>query len=142
QAWTDGRSGRPAPAHFPRLGIPHTRGPPRDGLVEIGLRAAARVPRRGRTAGRAGASSPRAYTLFDPALGFRAPVTEEMARRVAPSAMMFYRALPGARQTAGDLFRFSLSVVRGELRTILIMGAISGLLGLVAPTVMGVVIDD
>jgi NHLM bacteriocin system ABC transporter peptidase/ATP-binding protein/NHLM bacteriocin system ABC transporter ATP-binding protein len=87
-------------------------------------------------------AAPRAYTLCDPALGVRIDVTEDVARRLSPVAVMFYRTLPAARQAAGDLVRFSLPIVRRELRTILLMGAASGLLGLVAPAVTGVVIDD
>jgi ATP-binding cassette subfamily C protein len=69
-------------------------------------------------------------------------VTAAVARALAPVAVMFYRTLPAERPKAGELIRFGLPTVRGELRTLVAMGAVGGLLGLAAPWVTAVVIDD
>lgn len=82
------------------------------------------------------------YTLVDPGRKQTVPVTAEVAATLSPAGVMFYRTLPAGRLTARDLIRFSLPVIRKDLGTLLAMGLFAGLLGLVAPYIVGMVIDD
>jgi NHLM bacteriocin system ABC transporter ATP-binding protein len=70
------------------------------------------------------------------------PVTEEVARGLATSALVFYRALSPESRRASDLLRFVAPVVRGEFRTLLAAGVVAGLLGLIVPAVTAVAVDD
>ena len=83
-----------------------------------------------------------AYLLIDPLLGLRVTVTEEVARSLAATAVTFTRALPATRQTVGDLVRFAWPTVRREARAVVVLGVVTGLLGLIAPLVLAVAIDD
>ena len=82
------------------------------------------------------------YEVVDPSKGSRLRVSAEVARRLQPAGVMFYRTLPGNRPRAADLFRFCLPTIRGELKTLLIAGMISGLLGMIVPAVTAILIDD
>ena len=82
------------------------------------------------------------YVLVDPSRGSSTRVTPEVARTLSPTAVMFYRSLSGVRLSAGDLVRVGLAAIRGELKTLALMGLIGGLLGLVIPWVVGIAIDD
>src|SRR5262249_46169145 len=80
--------------------------------------------------------------LVDPARDVRVPVDGELARALQPTAVVFYRTLPPGPVTLCGLVRFALPSIRGELWTLAGMGLICGLLGLVAPIVTAVAIDD
>ena len=82
------------------------------------------------------------YLLVDPPGGLRTAVTPELARSLAPTAVMFYRGLPGEPQGAAGLLRFGLPAVGREVRTILVLGVVAGLLGLLVPVATSLVIDD
>jgi NHLM bacteriocin system ABC transporter ATP-binding protein len=82
------------------------------------------------------------YVLFDPARNTRTPVNRELARTLQPNAVVFYRTLSSGRSTLGGLVRFALPLIRGELWTLAWMGVICGLLGLAAPIVTAIAIDD
>lgn len=87
--------------------------------------------------------SPRGtYTVVDPSRGSSSELTPEVACSLSPNAVMFYRALSGARISARDLIRLGLAATRVELKTLALAGLVGGLLGLVVPWVVGVAIDD
>ena len=82
------------------------------------------------------------YEVVDPSRGIRTRVTPEGARLLRPTGVMFYRTLSGAQPKARDLFKFCEPKIRGELRTLLLMGILSGLLGMIVPAVTATVVDD
>ena len=84
----------------------------------------------------------RGYSLFEPGRRVRSAVTAEVAQGLSPTAVTFTKVLGGLRPGAFDLVRFGLPYVRREIRTVLRLGVVSGLLGLVVPVVTAVVIDD
>ncbi|MFO0953024.1 MAG: ATP-binding cassette domain-containing protein [Isosphaeraceae bacterium] len=55
---------------------------------------------------------------------------------------MFYRSLGGARASVADLTRLAVPALRNEFRTLVVMGVVCGLLGLLVPATAGVLIDD
>lgn len=82
------------------------------------------------------------YSMFDPSRGVTVPMDEAVASKLAPQAYVFYKTLPGERVTPGDLARFCYPMLRKDLRSLVVLGLVCGLLGVAAPTVLGVVIDD
>jgi NHLM bacteriocin system ABC transporter peptidase/ATP-binding protein len=87
--------------------------------------------------------SPRGeYRIVEPFEGRSRKVTPEVAQTLSPGAVMFYRCLTGARLSARDLVRTGLAAVHVELKTLITMGLAGGLIGLVAPWIVGVAIDD
>lgn len=82
------------------------------------------------------------YELFDPADGSRVTVTADVARRIAPSAHMFYRPLPDGIAGPIDLVRFSLKGRRRDLATAGVAALAVTLLAMLAPIVMAVVVND
>ena len=78
-------------------------------------------------------TSPRAYELVDPAAGTRQPAGAALAESLTGEAYMFYPPLPERPLGKGDLVRYTLARVRPELGTILAMGVVGGLLGLLVP---------
>lgn len=82
------------------------------------------------------------YTIVDPSDGTEGPLTEASARSIGASAVAFYRTLRIERPSLGELFRFALPTFRKELRIVLVLGLVAGLLGLVLPYASAVAIDD
>ena len=87
-------------------------------------------------------ASPRRYLLYDPVTRARIPVNAAVAASLEPFAWCFYRPFPARALTAEDLVRFGLNGCRGDLATMLMMGAGVGLLGMALPVVTGVVFDS
>ena len=72
----------------------------------------------------------------------RVLVTEAIAKTLDPVAYIFYRPLPDGQLTVLDLLRFT---VRGRIRdvfTVLIMGALATLVGMLVPQATAVLIDQ
>ena len=82
------------------------------------------------------------YVLEDRARGTKVRVTEKVARTLQPTAVMLYRTISEQRPGGRELVRFCLPSIRGELRTLLLMGLLSSLLGVIAPIVTATVIDE
>ena len=61
---------------------------------------------------------------------------------LSPYAYRFYRGLPGHTLTWRDLLTFSWPVIRGQLRWILVLGVVVGLLLLIPPIALGLIIDQ
>ena len=81
------------------------------------------------------------YHLYDPVSDRRLPVEEALARRIAPAAWMFYATLPDHPLKLRDLLRFSLPLVYRELRFLVLLAILGGLLGLAVPIGSGILID-
>jgi ATP-binding cassette subfamily C protein len=77
--------------------------------------------------------SPRAYEMVDPVTAARTPVDAALAETLSGDAYMLYQRLPERPVTRKDLLRLTFQDRRGELLTILLMGAAGGLLGLLVP---------
>jgi len=92
-------------------------------------------------AGRGKLSSSR-YDLYDPITDRRLPVVESLASRIAPAAWMFYPTLPDHPLKLPDLLRFSLPGVLRELRFLVLLAILGGLLGLAVPIGSGILIDQ
>jgi len=81
------------------------------------------------------------YDLYDPVTDRRLPVVEVLASRIAPVAWMFYPTLPDHPLKLPDLLRFSLPGVLRELRFLVLLAMLGGLLGLAVPIGSGILID-
>ncbi len=82
------------------------------------------------------------YDVFDPVANRRRSTLDRAVSCVAPVAWMFYRTLPDQRLKMLDLVQFSLPAVRRELRLVLLLAALAGLLGLAVPVASGVLVDQ
>ncbi|WP_165226954.1 NHLP family bacteriocin export ABC transporter peptidase/permease/ATPase subunit [Aquisphaera insulae] len=102
-------------------------------------RPVALLPGKDRGRGRFAA---RRYDLYDPATDRRGPLRQDQAERLSPDAWTFYRTLPDGRLTLRDLARFARRGVAREVRLVLAMAALGGLLGLALPVGAGVLVDQ
>jgi ATP-binding cassette subfamily C protein len=84
----------------------------------------------------------RGYVAIAPTRGVKTAVTARTAASIGPNAWSFVRVLPSHPLRFRDLARFAWPVVRRELRTIVMLGAVCGVLGLLAPYVTALVVDD
>jgi NHLM bacteriocin system ABC transporter peptidase/ATP-binding protein/NHLM bacteriocin system ABC transporter ATP-binding protein len=82
------------------------------------------------------------YELYDPATDRRAPVDDDLALAVAPNAWILYPTLPDQPLGLADLLRFGFRAVRGEVRLVLLLAALGGLLGLALPVGAGILLDQ
>ena len=87
-------------------------------------------------------TSDHSYDLYDPVKRTRTPVTPEIANTVNPVGYTFFRSFPAKVITVLDLVKFGIRGLGNEVRTILLMGFLGGLLGLLTPMVMGMIYDD
>ena len=72
----------------------------------------------------------------------RLAVSETISSRIAPVAWMFYPTLPDHPLRLPDLLRFSLPGVFRELRFLVLLATLGGLLGLAVPIGSGILIDQ
>ncbi len=84
----------------------------------------------------------RGYVLVDAADKSRVTVTAAVAGTLRSNAVVFYRTLAAGKPTIGGLIGFTIPLIRGEIRTLLTIGLLAGLVGLVVPFAMVVAIDD
>ena len=89
-----------------------------------------------------GSLSATRYDLYDPVTDRRLPVVEVLARRIAPAAWMFYPTLPDHPLKLSDLLRFILPRVVRELRFLVLLAILGGLLGLAVPIGSGILVDQ
>jgi len=84
-----------------------------------------------------------AYELYD-ANGQRSPVDEQLARRIVPTAWVFYRTLPDQPLRMSDLLRFSLGLrdLTRELWIVLAMALLGAFFGLAIPIASGILVDQ
>jgi NHLM bacteriocin system ABC transporter ATP-binding protein len=87
-------------------------------------------------------TGPKSYELADSRTPDRIPITPEVAATLAHFAISFYAPLPETKLGAWDLIRFGLRDSHSDLRTILLMGVLVGLLGMVTPYFSGQIFDS
>src|ERR1700722_17152025 len=87
-------------------------------------------------------TGPKTYELADPRTPNRIPITPAVAATLAPFGVSFYPPLPETKLGAWDLIKFGLKDSRSDLRTILLMGVLVGLLGMVTPYFSGQIFDS
>ena len=87
-------------------------------------------------------TGPKSYELADPRTPERIPITPAVAATLAPFGASFYAPLPETKLGAWDLISFGLRDSKSDLRTILLMGVLIGLLGMVTPYFSGQIFDS
>jgi NHLM bacteriocin system ABC transporter ATP-binding protein len=87
-------------------------------------------------------TGPKTYELADPRTPNRIPITPAVAATLAPFGVSFYAPLPETTLGAWDLIKFGLRDSQSDLRTILLMGVLVGLLGMVTPYFSGQIFDS
>jgi len=87
--------------------------------------------------------SPKKYHLYDPSDETRVVVDDSVASNIKPHAYTFYRPLPAKKIGYKDLLRFLAGGIwKRDLATVLVMGILGGLLGVLTPVVTGIVFDS
>jgi ATP-binding cassette subfamily C protein len=87
-------------------------------------------------------TGPKSYELADSRTPDQIPITPEVAATLAHFAISFYAPLPETKLGAWDLIKFGLRDSHSDLRTILLMGVLVGLLGMVTPYFSGQIFDS
>ena len=87
-------------------------------------------------------TGPKTYELADPRTPDRIPITPAVAATLAPFGVSFYAPLPETNLGAWDLIKFGLRDSQSDLHTILLMGILVGLLGMVTPYFSGQIFDS
>jgi ATP-binding cassette subfamily C protein len=87
-------------------------------------------------------SRPGRYTLVDPTTEDDTVVDAAVAARLKPFARMLYRPFPDRPLTGKDVLRFGLDLVRKDLRSMLLMGILAGLVSLIVPILTRYLFDD
>ncbi|NJN54204.1 MAG: hypothetical protein HC804_05260 [Anaerolineae bacterium] len=85
--------------------------------------------------------SAKSYVVYDPVTGSRIKVTDEVAERLSPFAIMFYRPFASQVVSALDMLKFGFYGRRHELQTILLAGLAVSLLSLVIPIATGLIFN-
>ncbi|MEW5729659.1 MAG: ABC transporter transmembrane domain-containing protein, partial [Pseudomonadota bacterium] len=84
-------------------------------------------------------ASPTSYIAHDVVKGERAPLTADLANRLAPMGWTFYTPLPDGKLTVWGLLRHGMMRQKGDLLAAMAAGALGGLLGLAVPVATGLV---
>lgn len=87
-------------------------------------------------------TSLRSYDVFDPQTGERKPVDEKVVEDMYYFGHVLYRPFPNKLLNALDLLKFGLDQVRGELRTVILLGALVGILQIFVPIVTAFIFDE
>lgn len=82
------------------------------------------------------------YELHDPADGSRVMMRADLAERLEPFGVVFYRPLPDVPVTTRTLVRFVLSGMSGLLWNIAVIAMLGGALGLFMPIATGFVFEQ
>jgi ATP-binding cassette subfamily C protein len=85
--------------------------------------------------------SPIEYAVFDPTRQTRRKVNREIAQSIEPVAYTFFRPLPEHKLNFWDLVRYSLKGSSQSVATVLLMGLLSALLGLIVPIATGIIFN-
>jgi len=81
------------------------------------------------------------YQQWDPITGATTTLTAQSAAALMPFAYMFYRPFPEPTLTGWNVMKFGLSGSRRDIVTLLGIGAVIGLLGLVPPLATGLIFN-
>lgn len=87
-------------------------------------------------------TSLRSYDVFDPQTGERKPVDEKVVEDMYYFGHVLYRPFPNKLLNALDLLKFGLEQVRGELRTVILLGSLVGILQIFVPIVTAFIFDE
>ncbi len=85
---------------------------------------------------------PRRMLVADPGTGERTVVTEEVAARISPQAVVFYRPFPDGPLSVKHLIRFGARGLAGDLWMLIGMGIALGVLGALTPYFTGRLFDS
>ncbi|MGV0106507.1 NHLP bacteriocin export ABC transporter permease/ATPase subunit [Nostoc sp. DSM 114160] len=83
----------------------------------------------------------RDYVIFDPVARTRTPVNESVAKTLSPLAYVLYRPLPQVALNAIDLLRFGVKGYEKDIASILVVGLLGTILGMVAPQATAILIN-
>lgn len=87
--------------------------------------------------------SPAKYYLYDPSEKTKTQINREIAEKIKPFGIVFYKPFPNKKLNAKDLLIFGLEGCwKRDIAMILIMGILGGLLGLLIPIATGIVFDN
>ncbi|MGE3804428.1 MAG: NHLP bacteriocin export ABC transporter permease/ATPase subunit [Gemmataceae bacterium] len=86
--------------------------------------------------------TPGHYELIDPEAGRRTSLEAQQARQLAPDAYSFYRHLPDQTLRLRDLATFAAPELKRDAWTVLWVGLLGGLFGLVIPWATGIIVDE
>ncbi|HHV71394.1 MAG TPA: NHLP bacteriocin export ABC transporter permease/ATPase subunit [Clostridia bacterium] len=87
--------------------------------------------------------SPKKYILYDPSNESRVVVDSNIASTLKPQAYTFYRPLPAKVITYKDLLKYLIDGIwKSDAVTVLVMGILGGLLGVLTPSVTGKIFDQ
>ncbi|CAK0780446.1 ABC transporter [Gammaproteobacteria bacterium] len=81
------------------------------------------------------------YIQYDPVSGTALPVTAEVAASLQPFAFCFYRSFGNTLVNLGEMIRFGVHGHARDLRRLVTMGIVIGLLGLITPLSTGILFD-
>ncbi|MFP4322558.1 MAG: NHLP bacteriocin export ABC transporter permease/ATPase subunit [Anaerolineales bacterium] len=87
-------------------------------------------------------TSPSSYEMLNPQTGERTPITDEVAYTLSYFAHTFYRRFADQAITAMEMLRFGLRDVRRDMRMILLVGSLVGILQIANPIVTQFIFDD
>lgn len=83
----------------------------------------------------------KSYAVIDPVTGDKVNVNDEVAKKLAPFATMFYRPFASQVVTAMEMLKFGLYGHRQELQIIALTGIVVSLLSLVIPIATGLIFN-
>ncbi len=83
----------------------------------------------------------RDYVIFDSVTRTRTPVNESVAKTLSPLAYVLYRPLPQVALKAIDLLRFGVKGYEKDIASILLVGLLGTILGMVAPQATAILIN-
>ncbi len=81
------------------------------------------------------------YLLFDPVGETRTTVTKAVAQTIATTAYVFYRPLPLVVDKIVQLFQFGIEGYQQDILLIILVGALTTILGMIVPQATGMLID-
>lgn len=85
------------------------------------------------------ATTPGRCVAVDPVTSARTPITRENQATLKPHAYVFYRAFPNRGLSVRDLVMFSLAGTRGDWIYVLVLGLVTGMIGLATPLATGLI---
>ena len=88
------------------------------------------------------ADTPGRYRMINPETGENRRINEATSEMIHPFAVVFYRSLPATPLKGMDLVRFTVFGKSKEFITLVCMGILGALLGLVTPIVTGMIFDE
>ncbi|HEY9866349.1 MAG TPA: hypothetical protein V6D21_19410 [Candidatus Obscuribacterales bacterium] len=81
------------------------------------------------------------YVLFDPVQRTRTLVTKAVAKTLLAESFMFYRPLPPRIHHAVELFQFGVKGYEKNIITMIILGILATLLGMVTPQATAILVN-